>query len=128
MIPLCIDQGIGIIPWSPMARGRLTRDPETTTARSESDQFGRSLAATTVELDRPVIDRVAEVAEKHGIPRAQVALAWVARKPGITAPIVGATKPHHLDDAVAALDLELSDDEIASLEEPYMPHPISGHQ
>jgi aryl-alcohol dehydrogenase-like predicted oxidoreductase len=128
MIPLCIDQGIGVIPWSPLARGRLTRDPETKTARSETDPFGRSLATTVMELDRPIIDRVAEVAEKRGVPRAQVALAWVARRPGVTAPIVGATKPNHLEDAVAALDLELTDDEIASLEEPYVPHPISGHQ
>jgi aryl-alcohol dehydrogenase-like predicted oxidoreductase len=128
MIPLCVDQGIGIIPWSPMAHGRLTRDPATTTARSESDPFGRSLSTVTAELDRPIIDRVAEVAEKHAVPRAQVALAWVARKPGVTAPIVGATKPQHLEDAVAALDLQLSDDEIAWLEEPYVPHPVSGHQ
>jgi aryl-alcohol dehydrogenase-like predicted oxidoreductase len=128
MIPLCVDQGVGIIPWSPMARGRLTRDPETTTVRSESDPVGRSLATTTAELDRPIIDRVAEVAEKRGVPRAQVALAWVAGKPGVTAPIVGATKPHHLEDAVAALDLKLTDDEIAWLEEPYAPHPVSGHQ
>jgi aryl-alcohol dehydrogenase (NADP+) len=128
MLPLCIDQGIGVIPWSPLARGRLTRDPETTTARSSHDPFGRSLTSRTEANDRAIIDRVAEVAEKRAVPRAQIALAWVARRPGVTAPIVGATKLQHLEDAVAALDLRLSDDEIATLEEPYAPHPVLGHQ
>ena len=128
MLPLCIDQGIGVIPWSPMARGRLTRDPATTTSRSSHDPFGRSLTTSTEENDRAVIDRVAEVADKRSLPRAQIALAWVARRPGVTAPIVGATKLEHLDDAVAALDVELSDDEVASLEEPYAPHPVLGHR
>ncbi|HKE63590.1 MAG TPA: aldo/keto reductase, partial [Micromonosporaceae bacterium] len=128
MLPLCIDQGIGVIPWSPMARGRLTRDPATTTTRSSHDPFGRSLTTETEANDRDVIDRVAEVAEKRGLPRAQIALAWVARRPGVTAPIVGATKLEHLDDAVAALDVELSDDEVASLEDPYAPHPVLGHR
>ncbi|HEU0241536.1 MAG TPA: aldo/keto reductase [Micromonosporaceae bacterium] len=127
MLPLCSDQGIGVIPWSPMARGRLTRDPATTTTRSSHDPFGRSLTTQTEANDRDVIDRVAEMAEKRGLPRAQIALAWVARRPGVTAPIVGATKLEHLDDAVAALDVELSDDEVASLEEPYAPHPVLGH-
>jgi len=127
MIPLCIDQGVGVIPWSPLARGRLTRDPEVATARSETDAFGRQLGRETVDMDRAVIDRVAEVADERGIPRAQVALAWVASRPGVTAPIVGATKPHHLDDAVAALDIELSDEEVRLLEEPYLPHPVMGH-
>src|SRR5262245_45795293 len=99
MIPLCIDQGVGVIPWSPLARGRLTRDPSVATARSESDAFGQQLGQVTEDLDRGVIDRVAEVADKRGVPRAQIALAWVASRPGVTAPIVGATKPHHLDDA-----------------------------
>jgi len=127
MIPLCVDQGVGVIPWSPLARGRLTRDPEVSTARSETDAFGQQLGKATVDMDRPVIDRVAEVADKRGVPRAQIALAWVASRPGVTAPIVGATKPHHLDDAVAALDIELSDEEVRLLEEPYQPHPVMGH-
>jgi aryl-alcohol dehydrogenase (NADP+) len=123
MIPFCLDQGIGVIPWSPLARGRLTRDWDEGTARSETDEFGRSLYA---EGDRAVVDAVASVAKSRGVPRAQVALAWVAGRPGVTAPIVGATKPEHLDDAVAALDLELADDEIAQLEAPYQPHEVSG--
>jgi 1-deoxyxylulose-5-phosphate synthase len=123
MIPLCLDQGIGVIPWSPLARGRLTRDWDEGTARSETDQFGRSLYD---EGDRAVVDAVAAVAQTRGVPRAQVALAWLAGQPGVTAPIVGATKPQHLDDAVAALDLELTDDEITRLEAPYRPHAVSG--
>jgi aryl-alcohol dehydrogenase (NADP+) len=123
MIPLCLDQGIGVIPWSPLARGRLTRDWDEGTARSETDQFGRSLYD---EGDRAVVDAVAAVAQTRGVPRAQVALAWLAGQPGVTAPIVGATKPQHLDDAVAALDLELTDDEVTRLEAPYRPHAVSG--
>ncbi len=128
MLPLCVDQGVGVIPWSPLARGRLTRDPGTVTARSETDEFGKTLAAAAVESDRLVIERVAEVAAARGVPRAQVALAWVASRPGITAPIVGATKPEHLEDAVAALDIALTDEEVARLEEPYQPHPVMGHR
>jgi 1-deoxyxylulose-5-phosphate synthase len=123
MIPLCLDQGVGVIPWSPLARGRLTRDWDESSARSETDEFGRSLYD---EGDRAVVDAVAAVAEARGVPRAQVALAWLASRPGVTAPIVGATKPEHLDDAVAALDLELSDDEVARLEAPYRPHEVAG--
>ena len=123
MIPLCLDQGIGVIPWSPLARGRLTRDWDESTARSETDEFGRSLYE---EGDRAVVDGVAAVAQARGVSRAQVALAWLAGRPGVTAPIVGATKPEHLDDAVAALGLELSDDEAAQLEAPYRPHEVSG--
>ncbi len=123
MVSLCLDQGIGVIPWSPLARGRLARPWNETTARSETDEFGRKLYD---EGDRPVVDRVGEVAEGRGVPRAQVALAWLLGKPGVTAPIVGATKPHHLDDAVAALDLELTPDEVASLEAPYRPHEVRG--
>jgi len=123
MIPLCLDQGIGVIPWSPLARGRLTRDWDEGTARSETDEFGRSLYA---EGDRTVVDAVAAVAGARGVPRAQVALAWLAGRPGVTAPIVGATRPEHLDDAVAALDLELTDDELAGLEAPYRPHEVAG--
>jgi aryl-alcohol dehydrogenase-like predicted oxidoreductase len=123
MLPLCADEGIGVIPWSPLARGRLTRDWAESTARSESDQFGSTLYA---EGDRAIVERVAEVAEARGVPRAQVALAWVLSKPVVTAPIVGVTKDRHLDDAVAAVDLRLSAEEIARLEEPYTPHPVVG--
>jgi 1-deoxyxylulose-5-phosphate synthase len=123
MIPLCLDQGVGVIPWSPLARGRLTRDWDESSARSETDEFGRSLYD---EGDRAVVDAVAAVAEARGVPRAQVALAWLAGRPGVTAPIVGATKPEHLDDAFAALDLELSADEVAQLEAPYRPHEVAG--
>ena len=125
MLPLCLDQGIGVIPWSPLARGRLARPWDETTNRSEKDEFGRSLYGAA---DHPVVDAVGQVAAQRGIPRAQVALAWLLAKPGITAPIVGATKPHHLDDAVAALDVDLTDDEIDLLEKPYQPHDIAGFQ
>jgi len=124
MLPLCRDQGIGVIPWSPLARGRLTRDWDDVTPRVETDVFGSNLYNEAT--DRRIVERVAEVAAGRGVPRAQVALAWVLSRPGVTSPIVGATKPHHLDDAVAAVDLDLSEDEIASLEEPYTPHPVSG--
>jgi aryl-alcohol dehydrogenase-like predicted oxidoreductase len=125
MYPLCADQGVGVIPWSPLARGKLTRDWDTTTSRSETDEFGRTLYDTT-SSDREVVARVAEVAAERGVSRAQVALAWMLSKPIISAPIVGATKMQHLDDAVAAVDLTLSDGEIARLEEPYTPHPVVG--
>jgi len=125
MLPLCLDQGIGVIPWSPLARGRLARPWDETTNRSEKDEFGRSLYGAA---DRPVVDAVGQVADQRGIPRAQVALAWLLAKPGITAPIVGATKTHHLDDAVAALDVDLTDDEIDLLEKPYQPHDVAGFQ
>jgi aryl-alcohol dehydrogenase (NADP+) len=124
MLPLCDDQGIGVIPWSPLARGRLTRDWDETTARSETDGFGRTLYGAA--SDRPVAEQVAAVARDRGVPRAQVALAWLLSRPSVTAPIVGATKPHHLDDAVAAVALALSDDEIATLEAPYEPHDVAG--
>jgi aryl-alcohol dehydrogenase (NADP+) len=124
MMPFCADQGIGVIPWSPLARGRLTRDWDETTARSETDEFGRALYSAP--SDRTVAERVASVAQDRGVPRAQVALAWMYTKDVVTAPIIGATKPHHLDDAVAAVDLELSDEEIKTLEEPYEPHSIVG--
>jgi aryl-alcohol dehydrogenase-like predicted oxidoreductase len=124
MIPLCIDQGVGVIPYSPLARGRLTRDWAESTTRSESDALGSSLYDEAA--DRPVVDRVAEVAAEHGVPRAQVALAWMLAKPGITSPIIGATKPNHLEDAVAAVEVELSAEEIERLEEPYSPHEVAG--
>ncbi len=125
MMPLCADQGVGVIPWSPLARGRLTRDWDETTERSESDQFGRTLYDTSPG-DRVIVERVAEVAAERGVSRAQVALAWMLSKPFVSSPIVGMTKPHHLTDAVAAVDVELSADEIARLEEPYAPHAIAG--
>ncbi len=128
MLPLCADQEVGVIPWSPLARGRLTRDWDEGTARSETDEFGRTLYDTEylAEADRAIVDQVATIAQAHGVSRAQVAMAWVAGKPTVTAPIVGATKVAHLEDAVAALDLELSDDEVAALEKPYRPHPVVG--
>ena len=127
MLPLCLDQGIGVIPWSPLARGKLARpwDAETT-KRSESDGYAKSLYAKTAEADQRVVGRLGELAEARGVPRAQVALAWLLSKPVITAPIVGATKLHHLEDAVAAVSLKLTAEEIKSLEEPYVPHPVMG--
>ncbi|MBM6995307.1 aldo/keto reductase [Paenibacillus sp. DXFW5] len=126
MLPLCEAENIGVIPWSPLARGRLTRDWDEQSERSQSDLFGQRLYAATEGADRKVVERVAEVAAQRGVPRAQVALAWVLQKSPVTAPIVGATKPHHLEDAVAAVSLRLTPDEIARLEEPYVPHPVLG--
>ena len=123
MLPLCADQGVGVIPWSPLARGRLTREWGEKTNRSETDRFGAQLYQ---DSDRTIVERVAEVAQERGVPRAQVALAWVLSNPVVTAPIVGATKLEHLDDAVAAVELELSDEELRRLEEPYEPHTIAG--
>jgi len=127
MLPLCRAEGIAVMPWSPMARGRLTRDWDQGSARAETDAFGRSLYAKTGEADRKVVEAVAAVAAALGVPRAQVALAWVLQQPGITSPIIGATKLEHLDDAVAALSMRLSAEEIASLEAPYVPHAVVGH-
>jgi 1-deoxyxylulose-5-phosphate synthase len=124
MLPLCRDQKIAVLPWSPLARGRLTRDWDETSERQNTDVFGKTLYG--LESDRQVAQAVAEVAKGRGVPRAQVALAWLLQKDGITAPIVGASKLSHLDDAVAALSLKLSQDEIAKLEAPYVPHPIVG--
>ena len=126
MLPLCQSEGIGVIPWSPLARGRLTRDWDTASARAETDVFGRGLYAATEAADRKIVERVAEIAAARGVPRAQIALAWVLQKQAITAPIIGATKPHHLDDAVAALSIELSTEEIGKLEELYVPHAVTG--
>ena len=127
MLPLCRAEGIGVIPWSPMARGRLTRDWDTTSARAETDEFGRVLYEKTAHADRRVVEAVAAVAARRGVPRAQVALAWVLQKPGVHAPIVGATRPEQLDDAVAALSLTLGADDVAELEAPYVPHAVVGH-
>jgi aryl-alcohol dehydrogenase-like predicted oxidoreductase len=126
MLPLCRDQGIGVIPWSPLARGRLARGPDEKTERSETDKFGHYLYRKTIESDRAVIERVGEIAAARSLPRAQVALAWHFAKPGVTAPIVGATKLEQLNDAIAAVDVELSDDDVKRLEEPYVPHPVAG--
>jgi 1-deoxyxylulose-5-phosphate synthase len=126
MLPLCESEGIGVIPWSPLARGRLTRDWNTSSARSETDEFGRSLYAHTEDADRKIVERVGEIAAARGVPRAQVALAWVLQKSVISAPIVGATKTHHLEDAVAALSLKLSEEEVKQLEELYVPHSVTG--
>jgi 1-deoxyxylulose-5-phosphate synthase len=130
MIPQCIDQGIGVIPWSPLARGWLTgtrsRSGERRTTRAESDPFADDLYGRPEDFD--VIDRVVEVAGERGVAPARIALAWLMHKPGVTAPIVGATKLQHLEDALAARELELSADEIERLEERYRPHPVLGHQ
>jgi aryl-alcohol dehydrogenase-like predicted oxidoreductase len=124
MLPLCAAEGIAVIPWSPLARGRLARPWDTETERSNSDAFGSSLY--THDSDRTIVERVGEIAEARGVPRAQIALAWLASKPAVTAPIVGATKPHHLEDAVGALSITLTADELRRLEEPYVPHPVVG--
>jgi aryl-alcohol dehydrogenase-like predicted oxidoreductase len=126
MLPYCLDQGIGVLPWSPLARGKLTRDWDDTTARSTTDQFGATLYRQAEESDRLVVAAVASIAEKRGVPRAQVALAWVAQQPAVTSPIVGATKLQHLDDAVAAVELELTESELTELGANYLPHAIEG--
>ncbi|MEY4605332.1 MAG: hypothetical protein RLY45_92 [Actinomycetota bacterium] len=124
MLPLCLDQGVGVIPWSPLARGLITRDRNEATPRRDLDLYAATLYGTA---DDEVIRRVGEVADRLGVSRAQVGLAWVMRHPAVAAPIVGATKPHHLDDAVAAVELELSDDDASYLEAPYTPQPVYGH-
>jgi len=123
MMPLCVDQGVGVIPWSPLARGRLTRDWDDATSRSETDEFGKGLYKPE---DQVIVERVAEVAKELNAPRAQVALAWVLSKSFVTSPIVGATKEAHIDDAVAACEIQLSAEHIARLEEPYTPHESVG--
>jgi aryl-alcohol dehydrogenase-like predicted oxidoreductase len=126
MLPFCEAEGIGVIPWSPLARGRLTRDWDSSTDRSENDAFGRTLYESTAEADRQVVEAVAAVAESRGVPRAQIALAWVLAKAGVSAPIVGASKSAHIEDALAALEVVLSEEEIAELEAPYVPHAVVG--
>ncbi|MEX3949397.1 aldo/keto reductase [Paraburkholderia sp. EG287B] len=126
MLPLCADQGIAVMPWSPLARGRLTRDWNESSEREATDKFGKTLYGA--DADKAIIDAVATIARAHDVPRAQVALAWLLHKPAITSPIIGASKPQHLEDAVAALSLKLSDEEIKTLEAPYLPHVIAGHQ
>ncbi|MEU6913266.1 aldo/keto reductase [Streptomyces olindensis] len=124
MLPLCADQGVGVLPWSPLARGRLTRDWDATTERSATDTFGSNLYQ---EGDRTIVEAVTRIAEERGVPRAQVALAWLLHQSTVTSPIVGASKPRHLEDAVAAVELRLSDKELEELERPYTAHPIAGH-
>jgi aryl-alcohol dehydrogenase-like predicted oxidoreductase len=125
MLPFCADQGVGLLPWSPLARGRLTRDWNTETARTETDEFGARLYR---DEDRSIVDAVTTVAERRGVPRAQVALAWLLAQPAVTSPIFGATKVGHVSDAVAAVDLELTADELAELGAGYEPHPVAGHR
>jgi aryl-alcohol dehydrogenase-like predicted oxidoreductase len=130
MIPQCLDEGVALLPWSPLARGILAGNrgdmSERRTTRAQTDPFADSLYVP--ELDTPVVQRLNEVAEAKGAPSAQVALAWLLQKPGVTAPIVGATKLAHVEDALAAEELELSADEVAALEEPYVPHAVTGHE
>jgi 1-deoxyxylulose-5-phosphate synthase len=125
MLPLCVEEKIGVIPWSPLARGRLTRDWDATTDRSATDPRATSLYGGAAG-DREIVDAVAAVAAERGVSRAQIALAWVSRHPAVSAPIVGAGKPAHLDDAIASLDIQLTDEEVARLEAPYTPHPVAG--
>ncbi|TCW85104.1 alcohol dehydrogenase [Burkholderia sp. SRS-46] len=127
MLPLCDDHGIAVLPWSPLARGRLTRDWDASSERLESDVFGKTLYEAHADSDRAIVEAVAAIAHARDVPRAQVALAWLLQKSGVTAPIIGASKPRHLEDAVAALSLELSAEEIAALEAPYVPHGVAGH-
>ena len=127
MMGVCAAEGIGVIPWSPLARGRLARPWKSeSTKRLETDKFGSGMYGKTEDSDKEVVDRLEKIAKERGVPMAQVALAWMLSKPEVTSPIVGASKPHHLDDAVAALDVKLSPDEIESLEQPYVPHPTLG--
>jgi 1-deoxyxylulose-5-phosphate synthase len=127
MLPLCRDLGIAVMPWSPLARGRLTRPADEVSARMRTDEFGKTLYNDFPDADRKVIEQVAVVAAQRGVPQAQVALAWLRQKRGITTPIIGASRPQHLTDAVAACSLTLSAPEIAALEAPYVPHQVSGH-
>jgi len=126
MLPLCADQGVAVMPWSPLARGRLTRAWNESSSRQETDEFGKKLYTQFPDSDRLIVDQVSAIASARGVPRAQVALAWLLQKKGVTSPIVGASKPDHLKDAVAALSLKLTAEEVASFEKPYVPHSISG--
>jgi aryl-alcohol dehydrogenase-like predicted oxidoreductase len=128
MMGCCAAEGVGVLPWSPLARGRLTRpwDQRASTVRAGSDEFGKSLYSRTEAADRAIVDRVGQLASRRGLTRAQIALAWLLHKPSVTSPIVGATQPHHLDEAVAALSVKLTREDIAQLEDPYTPHPVAG--
>jgi aryl-alcohol dehydrogenase (NADP+) len=125
MLPLCLDQGVGVLPWSPLARGRLTRDWDASTARGDTDEFGKTLYR---DEDREVVERVARLAGRAGRSRAAVALAWLLAQPAVTSPIVGVTKASHLEDALAAVDIELDEAEVRELGEGYVPHAIAGHR
>jgi aryl-alcohol dehydrogenase-like predicted oxidoreductase len=126
MLPLCRAEGIGVMPWSPVGRGRLTRDWNERTYREQTDEAGRLYYAGVAEADKAVVEAVGRVAAARGVPRAQVALAWLLQQPGITSPIIGASRPGHLEDAIAALGLRLTAEECAALEAPYVPHPVAG--
>jgi 1-deoxyxylulose-5-phosphate synthase len=126
MLPLCLDQGIAVMPWSPMARGRLTRPWNESSSRQETDEFGKKLYTQFPDSDRQIIDAVGTIAAARGVPRAQVALAWVLQKKGVTSPIIGASKPEQLADAIAALSLKLTAEEVVALERPYVPRGVSG--
>ncbi len=126
MLPFCEDQKIAVIPWSPLARGRLTRDWDEATARTESDEFGKTLYTQALEADRKIVDAVGAIAKARGIPRAQVATAWILQKSAVTAPIIGASKSAHITDAVASLEVKLTPEEIEALESPYVPHGVAG--
>lgn len=128
MLPLCRSEGVGVMPWSPLARGRLTRDWNQSNFRTQTDDAGNRMFGSTLASDKAVVEAVAKVAAARGVPRAQVALAWVVRQPGVTSPIVGASKIEHLSDAVAALDLVLEPDELRELEESYVPHAVAGFE
>ena len=130
MLPLCLAEGIGVLPWSPVARGRLARawETQTSTVRGQTDEYGKKLYSATEDLDKQVVDCVGEIAKSREVSRAEIALAWLLHKPAVTAPIIGATNLHHLEEAVAALDVKLSEAEIGALEAPYVPHPIAGFE
>ena len=125
MLPLCREEGVGVIPWSPLARGRLARPPETSTVRHESDAFARNLYEP--EMEQGIVGAVNRIAEARGVKMAQVALAWLLSRPGVSAPIIGASKPHHLDDALGALEIRLEEQEVEELEQAYRPQPVKGH-
>jgi 1-deoxyxylulose-5-phosphate synthase len=127
MLPLCKEEKIGLTPYSPLASGRLTRDWSETTLRSETDRVQKAKYDATADADQLVVERVASLAEKHGVPRIHIALAWLLQKESVTAPIIGATKTSHLEDAIGALEIQLTSEEIGFLEQPYVPHPIVGH-
>ncbi len=126
MAPLCLDQGVGMIPWSPLARGKLARSPDAKTTRTETDQFGKRLYASMEDADQRVLAALDTVAKARDLPHGRVALAWLLQRPGVTSPIVGATKMPHLEDAVASLEVKLSRDEVRTLEAAYAPHPVAG--
>jgi aryl-alcohol dehydrogenase-like predicted oxidoreductase len=128
MIPLCRAEGLGLIPWSPLARGQLARQPQAGTVRSNTDEYAKSLYGGTAAADDKVIARVQTMAAAKGVPPARIALAWLLHKPAVTAPIVGASKPRHIEDAVGALGIKLTAEEIKTLEEPYVPHAVAGHE